>query len=251
MKHFKADIPSTNSWLMSHVRELRQRGEAVPDLWAVYTDFQSHGRGAGHNTWHSTRGCNILTSICFDTGLAAGDQFLFNLWFATATRAFLSRYVPDILIKWPNDMYVHDRKLAGDLTEHAVTGGRLDYTVAGIGINVNEETFPREIPNPTSLFLETGVRHDIDTLMDEYLEVLRAHRRQLSMKHRESLREEYISHLYRYGEPHRYRVGGEEVLGIIRDIDHYGRLVLEHHDGSVRVYEYKQIAYLGLGGQGT
>lgn len=229
---------------MAKVREMYGRGEPVPDLYAVYADFQTAGRGAGTNSWHSTGGQNILTSICFDTGLAAADQFVFNLWFATSTRRFLAKYVPDVLIKWPNDMYVHDRKLAGDLTEHSVSGGCLDFTVAGIGINVNEERFPETVPNPTSLLLETGRRYDIDSLVDEYLGVLRERRPSLTVDHIAELREEYLSHLYRLNEPRPYLVNGERITGIIRDIDRFGRLVLEHEDGSRQAYEYKQIAYV-------
>ena len=243
MKHFRKDIPSTNSLLMQLAREHRQNGAPLPDLYALYTDFQSAGRGAGTNTWHSTRGLNILTSIYFETGLAAADQFVFNLWFATSTRRFLAKYVPNLLIKWPNDLYVHDRKLAGDLTEHSVSGSRLDYTVAGIGINVNEEVFPTGIPNPTSLFLETGQHYDADALLDEYLTILRDLRPLLSTEHEAVLRDEYLSHLYRRDEPHPYLISGQRVTGIIRDIDRFGRLVLELPDGMREAYGFKEIAY--------
>ena len=228
---------------MNVARERRYSGEPLPDLYAVYTDFQTAGRGAGTNRWHSSRGLNILTSIYFETGLAAADQFVFNLWFATSTRRFLAKYVPDVLIKWPNDMYVRDRKLAGDLTEHSVSGTRLDFTVAGIGIDVNEEEFPGWIPNPTSLFLETGRHFDIVTLMGEYLEVLRERRPLLSTEHEAVLREEYLSHLYRLDEPHPYLIGGQRVTAIIRDIDRFGRLVLELPDGTRETYGFKEIAY--------
>ena len=229
---------------MSSLRELRSKGKAVPDLWAVYADFQTAGRGAGTNTWHSTRGANILTSICFDTGLAAADQFVFNLWFATSTRIFLAKYVPEVLIKWPNDMYVRDHKLAGDLTEHSVSGNRLDYTVAGIGINVNEEHFPENIPHPTSLFLETGQHFEVETLLDEYLNILQERRPLLSLDHAAALRDEYMSHLYRLNEPHPYLVHGEHLIATIRDIDRFGRLVLEFLDGSQEAFGFKEVGYL-------
>ncbi len=238
------DVTSTNSHLMSSLRELRSCGKAVPDLWAVYADFQTAGRGAGTNTWHSTRGANILTSICFDTGLAAADQFVFNLWFATSTRQFLAKYVPEVLIKWPNDMYVRDRKLAGDLTEHSLSGSRLDFTVAGIGIDVNEAEFPDWIPNPTSLFLETGQHYDVDALLDEYLAVLQERRPLLSTEHEAALREEYLSHLYRRDAPHLYNIGGQQITGIIRDIDRFGRLVLELPDGSQEAFGFKEVGYV-------
>lgn len=222
---------------------MRAAGGALPDLYAVYTGFQSAGRGAGTNKWHSSRGLNLLTSIYFETGLAAADQFVFNLWFATSTRRFLAKYAPEVLIKWPNDLYVHDRKLAGDLTEHSVSGGRLDFTVAGIGIDVNEAEFPDWIPNPTSLFLETGQHYDVNALMDEYLAVLRERRPLLSTEHEAVLREEYLTHLYRRDEPHPYLIGGQRVIGIIRDIDRFGRLVLELPDGTRETYGFKGIAY--------
>ena len=216
----------------------------MPDLYAVYTDFQTAGRGADSNKWHSSRGLNILTSIYFETGLAAADQFVFNLWFATSTRRFLAKYVPEVLIKWPNDMYIHDRKLAGDLTEHSVSGNRLDFTVAGIGIDVNEEVFPDWIPNPTSLFLETGRRYDIGTLMDEYLAALRDRRPLLNLEHSAELREEYLSHLYRLNELQSYNIKGQQITAIIRNIDHFGRLVLELPDGRQEAYGFKEIGYV-------
>ena len=243
MKHHLIETNSTNAWLMAKVREMRANGEPVPDLFAVYTDFQTAGRGAGTNTWHSTRGLNILTSICFDTGLAAADQFVFNLWFATSTRLFLTKYVPDVLIKWPNDMYVHDRKLAGDLTEHSVSGNRLDFTVAGIGIDINEERFPEDIPHPTSLFLETGQHFEMETLLDEYLSVLQERRPLLNLDHESELRDEYLSHLYRLNEPHPYLVHSKRITATIRNIDRFGRLILEHEDGQHHAYGFKEIVY--------
>jgi BirA family biotin operon repressor/biotin-[acetyl-CoA-carboxylase] ligase len=244
MKHFEKDIASTNKWLMDLARAKKRDGMPLPDLYAVYTDFQSAGRGAGTNTWHSTRGLNILTSIYFETGLTAADQFVFNLWFATSTRRFLSRYIPDVLIKWPNDMYVRDHKLAGDLTEHCVSGGRLDFTIAGIGINVNEEVFPPEIPHPTSLLTETGHRHSVDALMDDYLNVLQSRRSLLTLDHAPELRNEYLSHLYRLNEPHPYLINGQQVECTIRDIDRFGQLVLEHPDGIKVAYGFKEVGYV-------
>ena len=229
---------------MELARTRKRIEKSLPDLYAVYADFQTAGRGAGSNKWHSSRGCNILTSIYFETGLDAADQFVFNLWFATATRRFLAKYVPDILIKWPNDMYVHDRKLAGDLTEHSVSGNRLDFTIAGIGINVNEEQFPKDIPHPTSLLLETGKHYDVEALLNEYLAVLQEYRPLLSKEHEAELRNEYLSHLYRLNEQHPYIIHGQQITGTIRNIDRFGRLILEHTDGNSYAYGFKEVMYV-------
>ena len=229
---------------MELARTRKRIEKRLPDLYAVYADFQTAGRGAGNNKWHSSRGCNILTSIYFETGLDAAEQFVFNLWFATATRRFLAKYVSDILIKWPNDMYVHDRKLAGDLTEHSVSGGGLDFTIAGIGINVNEEQFPEDIPHPTSLLLETGKHYDVDALLDEYLAVLQERRPLLSKEHEAELRDEYLSHLYRLNEQHPYLIDGQRITCIIRDIDRFGRLMMELPDGKREAYGFKEVGYV-------
>ena len=228
---------------MELARTRKRIEKRLPDLYAVYADFQTAGRGAGNNKWHSSRGSNILTSIYFETGLDAADQFVFNLWFATATRRFLAKYVPDILIKWPNDMYVHDRKLAGDLTEHSVSGDRLDFTIAGIGINVNEEQFPKDIPHPTSLLLETGKHYDVEALLNEYLAVLQEYRPLLSKEHEAELRDEYLSHLYRLNEQHPYIVHGQQITGTIRNIDRFGRLIMELPGGKREAYGFKEVGY--------
>ena len=244
MNQHLIETESTNAWLMNLARERRGAGTALPDLYAVFTDFQTAGRGAGTNKWHSSRGLNILTSIYFETGLTAADQFVFNLWFATSTRRFLARYVPGVLIKWPNDMYVRDRKLAGDLTEHSVSKGLLDFTVAGIGININEVNFPDWIPNPTSLFLESGKRYDIGTLLDEYLSVLQECRPILRLEYAAALREEYLSYLYRLNEKQPYLIHGQQIIGTIRDIDRFGQLILEHSNGSRHAYGFKEVSYV-------
>lgn len=243
MKQHLKETESTNAWLMELAREKWREGVPLPDLYAVYADYQFAGRGAGTNRWHSSRGLNILTSIYFETGLSAADQFVFNLWFATTTRQFLARYLPEVLIKWPNDIFVNNSKLAGDLTEHNVSGGRLIFTVAGIGINVNETNFPEDIPNPTSLFIETGIRHDVDTLLSEYLVLLQERRALLNTDYAAELRNDYMANLYRYNVPHCFVVRGQRIKGIIRDIDCFGRLILEHPNGSLHKYGFKEVAY--------
>ena len=241
MKHHLNETSSTNAWMSAKLRELRTNGEAIPDLWAVFADYQTAGRGAGTNIWHSSPGLNILTSICFDTGLAAADQFVFNLWFATATRKFLAKYVPDVRIKWPNDMYVHDRKLAGDLTEHALSGNRLDYTVAGIGINVNEEIFPDWIPNPTSLKTVTGGEYIPEDELVPLLERIFEEYDNLS----DDTARRYMDLLYLKGIRHQYTdtSTGRQFWGTITSVVKDGRLEIKTADGYYRYFAFKEVAY--------
>lgn len=242
---FLEETTSTNAVLMSMMREKYARGEVFSEISALRSDFQTQGRGAGTNKWFSSKGKNILLSVCVKPNLQAADQFLFNLYFSVATHRFLSKYLPNVKIKWPNDMYVGDKKLAGDLTQHVISNNKIDFTIAGIGINVNEETFPADIPNPTSLLLEARKQFSVPQLVDEYLQILENELNTLDVENELNLRDRYKSVLYKIDEPHSYLVDNQIVEGIIRDIDHYGRLLLEHTStGQLKAYEYKQIVYL-------
>ena len=162
--HFKPNIPSTNKLLLTMADNASLSGEAVAPFFALRTDFQSDGRGMGSNTWFSDPGKNLLVSFYFEFPLPAARQFLFNQYFALATLEFIRRRIPQALIKWPNDIYVDGKKIAGILIEHVLRGDKLQYTIAGIGINVNQEHFPEDIPHPTSLLLETGQEWDVAEL---------------------------------------------------------------------------------------
>ena len=142
-------------------------------------------------------------------------------------------------------MYVGDKKLAGDLTQHAISNNIIDFTIAGIGININEESFPTDIPNPTSILLETKKQFDVQKLVEEYLQILENMLNMLSVKNEQILKDQYKSVLYRIDEPYNYLIDNEIIEGKIRDIDHFGRLMLEHTStGKLKAYEYKQVVYL-------
>ncbi len=197
----------------------------------------------GTNRWFSEAGKNLLVSFYFEPDLPAAEQFRFNQYFSVTTRRMVSHYAANVQIKWPNDIYLNGKKLAGDLTEHAIAGNRIKYTIAGIGINLNQEWFPEEIPHPTSLTLETGKSYDIHEFLSEYHQLLcqdfdRIHRDP------DALHQEYLDHLYQLDEPHDYLIFGEPKRAAIRGIDRYGRLQLEESDGTLHTCGFKEVVFL-------
>ncbi|MCQ2284417.1 MAG: biotin--[acetyl-CoA-carboxylase] ligase, partial [Bacteroidales bacterium] len=210
--------------------------------FTIYTDFQSAGRGMGSNKWFSDRGENILASFYFEPDLPAAQQFVFNQYFAVTTRLFLSRYLPQVQIKWPNDMYVNGKKLAGDLTEHTLLGSQLRFSIAGIGININQSHFPAEIPHPTSLYLETGQTFEVETLLSEYWQLLHDHLEDLH--HPELLQQAYLEHFYQMNEVHEYDCRGQRIKAAIQGIDNFGRLVLAQTDGPIHICGFKEVIFL-------
>ncbi len=241
---FVANAKSTNLLLSEMAAAEVAAGGSLPPFFALYTDYQSQGRGMGRNRWFSSRGENLLVSFYVKPPLPAARQFLFNQYFSIVTAAFLEQFVPEVRIKWPNDLYVNGKKVAGILIEHSVCGDRLQYTVAGIGINVNQPSFPPDIPHPTSLLLETGTRHDTAALLQAYRQTLLDHLPDLSTENAEALYAHYMQRLYRLREFGHYRVHDEVLYAAITDIDAYGRLVLDDDHGNSHVCGFKEVTFL-------
>lgn len=182
------------------------------DNLSVITAFeQTAGRGQRGNSWHSTPGLNLTFSILVRWGrdcvpaMPATSQFTVSRIVTVALTDLLSSFGIDTRIKWPNDIYVGDRKICGILIEHTVSGPCLSSSVIGIGLNINEKDFPAGIPNPTSVSLETGTQHDTASCLDKFLECFDS---SLSLAEnaegQTALEKMYLDRMYRKDTPHQY-----------------------------------------------
>lgn len=241
---FLPDIPSTNQWLSQEAAEGLAKGAPLTPFTAVFTDFQEDGHGMGSNRWFSERGKNMLLSVYFTAPTSAARQFLFNQYFAVATRQFLLHYLPEVSIKWPNDIYVRGHKIAGILIEHHLRGDALQYTIAGIGININQDGFPEGIPHPTSLHLETGQTFSIEELTCQYWEILRACFEEYDWNTDIAGNKPYIESLYQLGEWREYLIRGERHEAKIIGLDAFGQLRLVLRGGSEALCGFKEIVFL-------
>lgn len=151
-------IGSTNSYL-------KERHRDMVDFSLVWADRQTEGRGRLGRTWEDG-GKSALFSILLKDGLADLKLSEIPLVAAEAVHRVLSRILPDLQIKWPNDLLIHGKKLAGILCEGVFEGNEPEALVVGIGINVNQTVFPGGLRTaPTSLVLETGKEWSIETLV--------------------------------------------------------------------------------------
>ena len=197
---------STNTQLTDFCNQQLAAGNAIENLTTIYTFSQSAGRGQQGNKWESEPGQNLLFSTAFLLPqLPAQQQFRITELVALAVwetvSDILRRDAPQISdslkIKWPNDLYAADRKLAGMLIENCLAGSHILYSVAGIGLNVNQTAFTRNVPNPVSLSLLTGQRYDLHELMQQ---ILTAFARLLPLIEQggfQTLHSMYMQHLYR------------------------------------------------------
>lgn len=234
---------STNNLLNSIVQEDLFQNRKTEEFHTIYTDFQTNGRGMAQNTWHSISGENILASSYFTPMLLPKKQFFFNIFFSLSIREVLSKYLHDVKIKWPNDLYVKNKKIVGILIEHTIQGERIIQTIAGFGININQTEFPEYIPHPTSFKLETGRTFDRLTIIKEIIDAFQHYYDLLHNKKFDYLQEEYYRHLYHINEFHTYIIGTQEVEAKITGVDEYGRLLLKGRNGEMYCCGFKEVRY--------
>ncbi len=219
-------VDSTNA----HAQVLLSKSKPAAGT-VISTYCQTAGRGQIGSSWESEPGKNISLSVIFHPDfLAAKDQFQLNQCISLAVFDLVKNSLPDrpVSIKWPNDIYVGARKIAGILIQNSLVNTQIRSTVAGIGININQTTFVTNPPNPTSLRLETGRDHPLDDLVPQLCEHLEGRYLQLKAGKIVPLRHDYLRHLYRFGEPASYqRPSGETFQGTILGIDELGRLKVQ------------------------
>ena len=165
-------VESTNSTNLLLNEIIEKNGKkSLPDFFCVATNFQTAGKGQGNKTWQSAKGENILASFYFQPAILPPQQIYFNCFFALTIREVISLYVEKVMIKKPNDIWVDDKKIAGILIEHHIQGDKLKYSVAGVGINVNQTQFDPALPNPTSLKLLTGKNLSREQILQEIVQI--------------------------------------------------------------------------------
>lgn len=212
----------------------------------VWAEFQTAGRGQRGHTWESRAGENLTFSVVLEPHfLPITEQFMLLEAVALALSDFFALVDVDTKIKWTNDIYVGDRKAVGILIEHSYSGGKLSRTIVGIGINVNQTEFSADIPNPVSLAMLTGKKYDRQSLIEQFERCLSVRYSQLKNGEWEKLQTDYHSVLYRRDERHTFALpDATRFEGIIRGVKSGGDLVVEHENGEIKSYLFKEIEFV-------
>lgn len=228
---------STNAYL-----KRLSTDEHLPDLSVAWALHQTAGRGQPGKKWQSEAGKNLTFSMLkrFED-LPASRQFLINIWASLAVCQILAGLrVPDLRIKWPNDILSGNKKLCGILPENSLKSGRISQTILGIGLNVNQTEF-EGLPGAASVKRVTGEAHMLEPLL---LEIREAFSREVSAPGALDYalqQSRYEALLFRKGEAASFFRGGTPFAAILRGIDQDGRLLLEESNGSLRAYGFGEI----------
>ena len=238
--HFK-NIESTNQYL----QRLLDEGIDITDN-IVVADFQTSGKGQGNNVWQSEDGMNLLFSIALDMSfLKAENQFLLTQMVSVAMIDVLKKYLPEesLFIKWPNDIYFNDKKIAGILIKNEIKGMMLGTSIIGIGLNVNQTYFDKNLPNPISMKMITGKDYDLERLLLEVYKSTSLQVYKCQGQGQVSIADSYINHLYRYKRWALFEHEGIEKEMMIVGYDRFGRLVLKEKNDREVVCDLKEIIF--------
>lgn len=214
----------------------------TPSGTVIAARCQNAGRGQRGNTWEAEPGKNLSFSMLLrPAGTPARCQFRISQAVALAIVSVLRPMLAghDVAVKWPNDIYVGNRKICGILIENTITGQDIAHSIAGIGINVNQSVFRSDAPNPVSIIQLTGHETPLEPLLEKFAaEILRY----LAFD-AETLQSEYMRSLWRK-ERSRYRdvATGREFEAAITDIGRMGHLMLTDTDGREMTYAFKEVA---------
>ena len=218
---------------------------SATDGCTVITDKQTAGRGQRGNRWEAAPGENLTLSVVWKPSfLAAPDQFQLSQAVALGVLDWARGLLgPDaaLRLKWPNDIYYGPRKLGGILIENTLSGSTIQYSIVGIGLNVNQRDFG--LPTATSLAGLTGRTYALPAQARRLLECLERRYLQLRAGRLSQLRYDYLQCLYRYQEPHLYEVDGRQVTGQIVGVEESGRLAVEIN-GQLRTFGLQEIRYI-------
>ena len=239
--HFDG-INSTNVYLYDKMAEKTDIADMV-----VVAAHQTAGRGMDKNRWESEAGKNLLFSIALSVNyLEAENQFKISQAVSVAMVETLSQFVYNqkLFIKWPNDIYFDDKKLAGMLIQNTIEGKMMGLSIIGIGLNVNQIEFSKDIPNPISLKMISGKDFNLEHLLNLLIKKIKDSVESLvSKENQEEINEKYILKSYRFGIWSDYLYQNQVKTLKINGFDKYGRLLLQDKEGADIVCDVKELQF--------
>lgn len=240
MKDYKyiATTHSTNALLKEMLRD-----EVLPEFFVVRAAFQTAGKGQVGNSWESETRKNLLFSILLKPHhIAIADQFIISQLISVSIVNVLAHNGIDASIKWPNDIYVGDKKLAGILIENSLRNARIETSIVGVGLNVNQILFLSNAPNPISIALltekKTSVRTLLNSIRKELMQLYAAYDCAL-------LKKNYMQSLYRSKGFYSYKLpSGYVFKASIVDVCADGQLILKSEVNEISSYYFKEIEFV-------
>ncbi|MCK3682577.1 biotin--[acetyl-CoA-carboxylase] ligase [Maribellus sp. YY47] len=233
------EVDSTNNYAKQLVSDGTENGTVV------LAQFQSRGKGQPGNFWESVAEKNLLTSvILYPVFLEAARQFLISKIVSLSLLDLLNTEVENVSIKWPNDIYIGNRKVAGILIENSIKGSKLDWSIIGIGLNLNQLEFHSDAPNPVSLQQLNGKEYDIQETLKGWLYYFRKWYQLLEAGQVDEIETAYLNRLFGFNQWRNFRKDKVVFEARISGIGEFGQLQLEDRSGKITEYMFKEVEYI-------
>ena len=237
-----ATVDSTNRYMRDNASELwSKHGES--GFVVVTAGHQTAGRGQRGNTWNSNAGENLLFSILVRPGetLEVSKQFLLSQAVALSIHDAMKCHGIDTQLKWPNDIYAGNRKLAGILLELDYSGAFVEQAIIGIGLNVNQENFPPMDRTPVSMKMLRKRDFILDDVLATILDLFEHYYTEMRFGNRDAIAAEYKRVLLGMNERHTFFDRDGHFDAVIQDVESDGHLILRRNDGSTGRYAFKEV----------
>jgi len=233
-------IDSTNSYAIELIPKIDPIEGAV--IWAME---QEAGRGRNNNGWESEGGKNLTFSIIlYPDFIKVEQQFYISKAVSLGILDFIRNYSDNASIKWPNDIYVNDKKISGILIENSIRGTNIESCVVGIGLNVNQTVFKGNAPNPTSLKLILKNDIDLNESLEKLCGSIESRYLQLEMGSFSIIDKDYFNSLYRVDGFYFFESKGKRIEAKIKNILENGHIVLENKMGESSIYDLDDLNYI-------
>lgn len=234
------EVESTNNYANQLVLS-----KAAEHGTVVLAQYQKKGRGQQGNFWESEFGKNILASfIVFPQFLTAAKQFYLSKIVSLALVDFLKTETNEVSVKWPNDIYVRNKKIAGILIENSIKTVNVSLAIIGIGLNLNQEKFISDAPNPVSLKLITGKDYISETVARKISEYFFIWYEKLQAEYFNEIDTNYYNQLFRANEWALFAKQGIQFEAKISGIGEFGQLILEDRNGFISEYMFKEVEFV-------
>lgn len=244
--HLKT-IDSTSNY----ARVLLEQGKCADDFTLIDSEDQTAGRGQRGNSWETEEGKNIIFSlVCHPTWLRPAEQYVLSECIALSVVSALAEYIPVekaklLKVKWPNDIYYGDDKISGTLIECDLMGRSVSNCIVGTGVNINQQRFVSNAPNPISLYNIIGVETPLEPVLNNIVDIFIKYYGRVKNGESSAIHSEYKEQLYRNdGGFYAYSDDNGNFSARIIDVESSGRLILETESGENRRYEFKEVKFV-------
>jgi len=234
------ELDSTNCYASSLLLEKHPSEGTV-----IIANKQRKGKGQYTNKWESEANKNLTFSIIlYPDFIDISRQFEISKAVSLGVADFIRQYADHVSIKWPNDIYVDKRKIAGILMEYSIQKNKISSCVIGIGLNINQNEFFSNAPNPVSLTQLTGKTYNLEECLTELLNKIDLRYQELMDENLIKIDREYVQQLYQREIWASYSSKGNVFNGKIIGVDDYGLLMIETTDKKVFKFDYKEVTFL-------